>query len=275
MIIDFLFKLFVYIFVIAIALIVILFIPALIYVVIALIQIVLKNPKREKNNLNKIDKTKFKNYEIDLKFDFKCEYCDSIINTNNKTCPNCNGAYDKNKEYLKIKQEKYKEYYDFLNNQEKELTNEIEIFHKMQNIYKKKSFAFKHRAYNYDIDYDYIEYEPKDNHDFVCDFCGTKLNGTSHDNKKCSNCGASYNNNIELLALEKKEQIIKENNEVYNIIQKNKETINKDNINKDNKEINSFNKKIKIIGTIVKIYFILFSIIIVLKIIKSVLNAIG
>ena len=27
----------------------------------------------------------------------------------------------------------------------------------MQNIYKKKSFAFKHRVYNYDIDYDYID----------------------------------------------------------------------------------------------------------------------
>lgn len=201
----------------------------------------IKKVSKTKSQIKNVETNNFDKYDFDLDFNFKCEYCGNVINTKNKFCPNCGGTYNNNNEYKLKKIEKDKEYLEFLNKQETELEKEIEnIENNKELIESNNSFILKRKFYNLDVDYSHTTFSPSENFEFTCEYCGTKLKGKSSDNKTCSSCGALYNNNLELLIQEKKEQIELRNFEIYNLYQKQKEDMNIENYNKDKKDTERF-----------------------------------
>jgi len=231
--------------------------------------------KREVSTLNKTDMSKFNQFDMDLNFDFNCEYCNRIISTKYDSCPFCHASYYSNNEYLKKKKEKFKKYYNYLKDQENELNLELKNFDNNIVLSERNKFWFVNKtAYNYKIDYDHLKnYIKKDSFDFICEYCGTKLNGNSQDSKCCSNCGASYINNTELLALEEKERVLKANSDLYNNIQLRKLKINQNNAFEDSVRKEQNIKNISMYATIVKYSIILVILILYFSIIMSLLNA--
>lgn len=235
----------------------------------------IKKASKAKSKIKNIETNSFEKYDFDLDFDFKCEYCGNVINTQNRFCSHCGGTYSNNIEYRLKKSEKDKEYLEVLNNQEAELKKEIEnVKYNKELLESNHSFILKRKFYNLDVDYSHTKFSLSESFEFVCEYCGTKLKGKSCDNKTCSSCGASYNNNLELLIQEKKEQIELRNYEIYNLYQKQKEDINTQNYNKDKRDteryINYSEKFAKEIILFWKIVGILALIVIIFNIIKAV-----
>lgn len=86
--------------------------------------------------------------------------------------------------------------------------------------------------FNFDIDCK-KHYDRKYIFDFDCEYCGSRLSGSSARIGVCSNCGASFENNMEMLALEEREKVLDDNNELYKIIQQLKIKANNSNYEKD------------------------------------------
>ena len=235
----------------------------------------IKKASKAKSEIKNIQTNSFDKYDFDLYFDFKCEYCGNVINTKNKFCSHCGGTYSNNIEYKLKKSQKDKEYLEFLNKQEIELEKEIEnIKNNKELLESNNSFVLKRKFYNLDVDYAHTKFSPSENFVFACEYCGANLKGKSCDDKTCSSCGASYNNNLELLIQEKKEQIELCNYDIYNLYQKQKEDINTQNYNKDKRDteryINYSQNFAKGIILFWKIVGILALIIIIFNIIKAV-----
>ena len=252
----------------------IIFVGMLIFLLVSFSKI--KKASKAKSKIKNIETNSFQKYDFDLDFDFKCEYCENIINTRNKFCPHCGGTYSNNSEYNVKKIEKDKEYLNFLNKQEVELKKEVENINDNKELLKNNnSFILKRKYYNLYVDYSHTKFSPSENFEFVCEYCGTKLKGKSCDNKSCTSCGALYTNNLELLIQEKKEQIELRNYEIYNLYQKQKEYINIENYNKDKEDTELFIKYSEKIANGIrllwKIIGILALIVIILKIIISII----
>lgn len=227
--------------------------------------------KRELELLKKTDIANFDRFDLDLNFQFNCEYCNGIINSNDDICPNCHSDYHNNKVYRDIKKNKYNEYMDYLKKQEQELITEIELFKKHSELASKNSNWFSNTSfYNQPVDHKHMHYIKRKKFDFLCEYCGTKLTGTLNDGKTCTNCGARYNNNIELLALEEKEEVLKKNSDLYRMIQEMKIQSNKNNYEKDN----LFRKKFDWIGKYFNYYLVAICILLGSTVILVVINAI-
>lgn len=175
--------------------------------------------------MEEVNKEMFNKINYNLDFDFTCEYCNNVISTKYKVCPHCGGHYENNREFIEKRNLKNKEYLDFLTNQEIELKKEIESIKKNENV-ANLDLIHKKNYFNMDVDYLHSKFQRSDDFEFNCEYCGTKIKGTSKDEKSCPNCGSPYCNNTELLILEKKEEIEYDNYAVYNLLQKKKEDIN-------------------------------------------------
>ena len=189
---------------------------------------------KKEQMVNKINQNNFNKFEFDFCVRFKCEYCGSEIDSKLPTCPHCGSPYKENKEYKQRKIEKNKEYLEYLKQQEIELDKEMDNIRKMQwkannNIIMKKSF------WNLDVDKRNTTFIPQENFIFNCEFCGTKLEGNTKDGRVCHNCGARYDNNIDLLILEERQELERKNFEMYKEIQQAKIEQNQKNIENDEK----------------------------------------
>lgn len=189
---------------------------------------------KKEQMVNKINQNNFDKFEFDLCVRFKCEYCGSEIDSKLPTCPYCGSSYKENEEYQQRKIEKNKEYLEYLKQQEIELEKEMDNIRKMQwkannNIIMSKSF------WNLDVDKKNTTFIPQENFIFNCEFCGTKLEGNTKDGKTCYNCGARYDNNVDLLILEERQELERKNFEMYKEIQQAKIEQNKRNEEKDKK----------------------------------------
>ena len=207
-----------------------------------------------KNSINNITKESFNKYDDDLIFKFTCEFCNKEIDTTQKVCPHCGGHYDNNNEYKTKREQKRKEYLEFLMGQEKELEKEIENIKNNKEILK-HNFIMKNRYYNMDVDEEHKVFSPSEFFEFSCEYCGTKLKGTSKDGKTCPSCGAAYNNNTELLILEKKEELERKNVEAYNLLQKDKHDRNIENQIKDDQITDKTIKTMKKTATFFKFVY--------------------
>ena len=184
-------------------------------------------------SLRKVNVSKLDDFENDLNFYFNCDYCGKKISTKKDSCPYCESSYHNNKDYIEMKKKKYEEYLNYLKIQNIELQKDLDNFKKNEKLLSRNSSWFlSNSSYNLDVDYK-KHYVKKDVFDFNCDYCGSKITGSSKDGGECSNCGASYANNLELLALEEREKVLNDNNEIYKILQQLKMRMNEENSTKD------------------------------------------
>lgn len=80
---------------------------------LAIIFISIRHSINQKQKLKVLADSTFDKYEIDLNFNFNCEYCYNVISTTEDNCPNCGGNYHLNKEYKQKKYKKNQEYLQF------------------------------------------------------------------------------------------------------------------------------------------------------------------
>ena len=221
----------------------------------------------KKVNIYNLDRLNF-----DFTFKFNCESCGKEITTKDEVCPYCNSSYHNNKTYLAIKKKKYEDYLRFLHAQEKELQLEIDNFNKYEKIIAKNSGWFmSNSTFNFDIDCK-KHYDRKFIFDFDCEYCGAKLKGSSSRSGVCSSCGASYDNNMEMLALEEREKILDNNNELYKILQQLKLNANNTNYEKDSKFKHRFNKMNWIITLIHRYSLIILVILAIIEVILIIMS---
>ena len=96
---------------------------------------------------------------------------------------------------------------------EEAITQETEyISTTMQAIQKYK--LIRHKYYNFEIGEPPV-YKPASDYEFTCEYCDNKIRGKSTDEKGCSNCGASYKENLELLVREEEDRLEKRHYDEY------------------------------------------------------------
>ena len=71
-----------------------------------------------------------------------------------------------------------------------------------------------HKYLNFEIGNPPV-YKPASDYEFTCEYCDNKLRGRSTDKCGCSNCGASYQENLELLVHEEEDKLEKCHYEEY------------------------------------------------------------
>ena len=146
-------------------------------------------------------------------FEFVCEFCDSIVSSKDEKCPKCASAFGKNKEYRSKKRAMYQKYLKYLKDQEEAIQKEMEyISNTLAAIQRFK--LIRHKSYNFDIGEPPI-YKPAIDYEFTCEYCDNRLRGKSTDEKGCINCGASYEENLELLVREEEDRIEKRHYDQY------------------------------------------------------------
>lgn len=171
---------------------------------IVVIKYLYKNNKYKERilSLEKIDfneKKFYKTYEI------KCDYCNNLFNTSNETCPNCGGQYHNNKTYIEKNIENNKEYYNFLQKIENEITEKYDTYCKVVKDLRKDIFV-NHSLFNFELNYPKREKIEKAS--IFCEYCGTKVDMIINEEKKCPNCNSPLNENSQLMAYKKKNEVI-------------------------------------------------------------------
>ena len=146
-------------------------------------------------------------------FEFVCEFCGGVVSSKDERCPTCAGDFGKNKEYLSKKRVMHQKYLKYLKDQEEAIEKEMEyISNTMKQLQKSK--LIWHKYHNFDIGEPPI-YRPASDYEFTCEYCGNKLRGKSTDEEGCTNCGASYAANWELLACEEEDRLEKRHYDQY------------------------------------------------------------
>lgn len=182
-------------------------------IILLVIFFAIQDAKRKKASLKPIQFLNFNRIHFERDFDFKCEFCGEITSTQYKNCSNCGGTYDNNKEYKQKKKENNLKYIDFLKDQE-ELIKQEEIYIEKTLKALKKNWVMKNRFYNFEIGEE-IHYLPEYSFDFTCEYCGTKLKGSTSKGGCCTGCGAEFSNNTELLVMEQEERLRKAHFDEY------------------------------------------------------------
>jgi len=101
----------------------------------------------------------------------------------------------------------HQRYLEYMKAQEETITQETEyISNTMQAIQKYK--LIRHKYYNFEIGEPPV-YKPANDYEFTCEYCDNKIRGKSTDETGCSNCGASYKENLELLVREEEDRLEK------------------------------------------------------------------
>lgn len=150
---------------------------------------------------------------FDKDFEFKCEFCGSIVSSKDAKCPKCAGDFGKNKEYLSKRRAMNQKYLQYLKTQENAIEKEIDhITDTLKSV--KRYKLIRHKYLNFDIEIPPV-YKPATDYEFTCEYCNNKLRGRSTDKCGCSNCGASYQENLELLVHEEEDQLEKSHYEEY------------------------------------------------------------
>ena len=150
---------------------------------------------------------------FDKDFEFKCEFCGSIVLSKDAKCPKCAGDFGKNKEYLLMKRAMHQKYLQYIKAQENAIEKEMDYISNTLNAIKRYKLIC-HKYLNFEIGNPPV-YKPASDYEFTCEYCDNKLRGRSTDKCGCSNCGASYQENLELLVHEEEDKIEKCHYEEY------------------------------------------------------------
>ena len=170
-------------------------------------------PTRARKDLKPVKYISYKKDHFQEDFDFSCEFCGSMISSRDEKCPTCGGNFGNNKEYQRKKRAMQQKYLEYMKSQEKAIAQEMEyISNTMQAIQKYK--LIRHKYYNFEIGEPPV-YKPASDYEFTCEYCDNKIRGKSTDEKGCSNCGASYKENLELLVREEEDRLEKRHYDEY------------------------------------------------------------
>lgn len=146
-------------------------------------------------------------------FEFVCEFCGATASSKDEKCPECASAFGKNKEYQSKKRAMYQKYLLYLKDQEDAIQKEMAYIRNTMKAIRRFWFV-RHKAFNFEIGVPPI-YRPAVDYEFACEYCDNKLRGKSTDEKSCSNCGASYKDNVELLVREEEDRLEKRHYDQY------------------------------------------------------------
>ena len=178
-----------------------------------IIYLAVQDAKRKKASLKPVQFLNFNRLYFERDFDFTCEFCGQTNSSTNSNCKNCGGTFENNKEYKQKRKENNLRYISFLKEQESLIQQEEDYIEKTLKALK-KNWVMKNRFYNFEIGEE-VHFTPTYAFDFVCEYCGTKLNGNSSDKGNCKNCGAEYHDNTDLLAMEQEESLRKAHYDEY------------------------------------------------------------
>ena len=165
-------------------------------------------------------------------FQFHCESCKQIVTSNDSKCPHCGATYTDNPEYVSAKKTMQQNYLEYLKKQEEIIEQEMVRIKKRQKLSRLLSDRFAAPSFfNFELGTP-PTYTPARDYEFSCEYCNNKLRGLSSDECGCPNCGASYQNNLELLIREEEDKVEKCHYEQYLELNKIKTEQNEKN-NKD------------------------------------------
>lgn len=168
---------------------------------------------RARKDLKPVKYISYKKDHFQENFEFTCEFCGSKVSSKDEKCPTCGGNFGKNKEYQLKKRAMYQRYLEYMKSQEEAIVQETEyIGRTMQAIQKYK--LIRHKYYNFEIGEPPI-YKPARDYEFTCEYCDNKIRGKSTDETGCSNCDASYKENLELLVREEEDRLEKRHYDEY------------------------------------------------------------
>lgn len=173
----------------------------------------IQDAKRKKASLKPVQFLNYNRIHFERDFDFICEFCGQTNSTVSKTCVNCGGTYDNNKEYKQKRKENNLKYIEFLKTQEN-LIKQEEVYIEKTLKALEKNWVMKNRFYNFEIGEE-IHYLPNYSFNFNCEYCGTKIKGYTSDNGSCTNCDAKYSDNTDLLVMEQEEHLRKAHYDEY------------------------------------------------------------
>lgn len=182
-------------------------------IILLIIFLAIQDAKRKKASLKPVQFLNYNRLHFDRDFNFTCEFCGHTNSTVDKTCVNCGGTYDNNKEYKQKRKENNLKYIQFLEKQESLIKQEEEYIEKTLKALN-KNWVMKNRFYNFELGEE-IHYLPNYSFDFACEYCGTKLKGKSSDDGSCTSCGAKYSDNTDLLVMEQEEHLRKAHFDEY------------------------------------------------------------
>ena len=168
---------------------------------------------RARKDLKPVKYIFYKKDHFQENFEFTCEFCGSKVSSKDEKCPTCGGNFGKNKEYQLKKRAMYQRYLEYMKSQEEAIVQETEyIGRTMQAIQKYK--LIRHKYYNFEIGEPPV-YKPAREYEFTCEYCDNKIRGKSTDGTGCSNCDASYKENLELLVREEEDRLEKRHYDEY------------------------------------------------------------
>ena len=136
-----------------------------------------------------------------------------IVLSKDAKCPKCAGDFGKNKEYLLMKRAMHQKYLQYIKAQENAIEKEMDYISNTLNAIKRYKLIC-HKYLNFEIGNPPV-YKPASDYEFTCEYCDNKLRGRSTDKCGCSNCGASYQENLELLVHEEEDKLEKCHYEEY------------------------------------------------------------
>lgn len=146
-------------------------------------------------------------------FQFVCEFCGSTVSSKNEKCPTCAGDFGKNKEYQSKKRAMHERYLRYIKDQEYAIEKEMDYISDTMKAIRRHKLV-RHKYYNFEIGEPPV-YTPANDYEFTCEYCNNKLRGKSTDKKVCANCGASYEENLELLVHEEEDRLEKRHYDEY------------------------------------------------------------
>jgi predicted ATP-dependent serine protease len=202
-----------------------------IFLFLAILFFSIQDAKKKKESLKPTQYLNYDKQHFERNFSFACEFCGHTILSKGGKCCNCGGTYDNNKEYLKKKKETNLKYIEFLTQQE-ELIKQEENYIEQTLRALKKNWVMKKQFYNFEIGEKPL-YIPCFHFSFVCEFCGTKIEGNTQDKQVCDSCGAAYDDNLELQILEKEEKLRKAHYNEYQKLKAFEQNQNLENYKKD------------------------------------------
>ena len=120
----------------------------------------------------------YDNNHFDKDFEFKCEFCGSIVSSKAAKCPKCAGDFGKNKEYLSKRRAMHQNYLQYLKTQENAI--EKEIYHITDTLKSVKRYKLiRHKYLNFEIGNPPV-YKPATDYEFTCEYCNNKLRGQEY-----------------------------------------------------------------------------------------------
>lgn len=183
------------------------------FIILGIIWLALNYKKR--SQLKPVQYIAFNKSYFEKDFTFSCEHCGGIVSTKQTNCINCGSSYGDNKVYIEKKRAINQNYMHYLYFQDAQLSQEEEYINNTLNALRTNKI-WKNTIYNFQFpSQNFPTYTPKSDFEFTCEYCNTKLRGRSNDSRGCINCGASYDNNLELLVREKEDSFERHQYEYY------------------------------------------------------------